>query len=216
MPTLLTGHGSNLQAIMDACQTGELPSANIVRVISNREKAFGLERARNASIPTAYINLLKYKKQHPATDEGIQDAREAFFRDVATAVLQDEPDIVVCAGWMLIVTASFLDQLAKAGVPIINLHPALPGQFNGINAIERAYEAFQQGRIKSTGVMIHYVIKEVDEGTPILIKELPMNEGESLSDLETRIHNLEHRAIVEGTKIATSRLQNPTKDLHKP
>lgn len=81
--------------------------------------------------------------------------------------------------------------------------------------------------------MIHYVIKEVDEGTPILIKELPMIEGESLSDLEARIHNLgldlslrfdtfaahqyvEHRAIVEGAKIAIARLQNPTNDLRKP
>lgn len=148
---------------------------------------------------------------------------------------------------MLIVTESFLDQLTKASIPIINLHPALPGgeyyqrlywdviyryvAFNGINAIERAYEAFHEGKVNSTGVMIHYVIKEVDEGTPILTKKLPMIEGESLSDLEARIHNLglrlspildmwtahqvvEHKAIVEGTKIAIDQLKKPKDDLN--
>ena len=108
---------------------------------------------------------------------------------------------------MLIVTSSFLDKLAVAKVPIINLHPALPGgrfatlvakrrnnddilEFNGINAIERAYEAFQQGKIKKTGIMIHYVIKEVDEGAPIITRELVFKEGESLNEVETRIHEL--------------------------
>ena len=109
---------------------------------------------------------------------------------------------------MLIVTPSFLDKLAAAKVPIINLHPALPGgmyanflkvrryflmsriEFNGINAIERAYEAFQQGKIKNTGIMIHYVIKEVDEGEPIITKELAFREGETLNEVEGRIHEL--------------------------
>ncbi|KAG7007135.1 phosphoribosylglycinamide formyltransferase [Physcia stellaris] len=204
---LISGNGSNLQAIMDACRSGIIPNANIIRVISNREKAYGLERAKN--IPTGYHNLLKYKKQHPATPEGVEAARETYFQDLASIILEDRPDIVVCAGWMLIVTSSFLDKLAAAKVPIINLHPALPGgrsEFNGINAIERAYEAFQQGKIKKTGIMIHYVIKEVDEGAPIITRELLFKEGESLNEVETRIHELEWQAIVEGTKIAINNL----------
>ncbi|KAL8795723.1 MAG: hypothetical protein Q9195_001774 [Heterodermia aff. obscurata] len=200
---------SNLQAIIDACRNSTIPNAGIIRVISNREKAYGLERAKRANpkdIPTAYLNLLKYKKQHPATPDGIDAAREAYFEALASIVLEDKPDIVVCAGWMLIVTASFLDKLAAAKVPIINLHPALPGEFNGMNAIERAYEAFQQGKIEKTGIMIHYVIKEVDEGEPIVTKELAFKEGETLNDVEARIHELEWRAIVEGTKIAIDTL----------
>lgn len=72
-------------------------------------------------------SLVKYKKHHPPTPEGVQDAREAFFQDLATTILQDKPQLLVCAGWMLVLTASFLDRLAAANVPIINLHPALPG-----------------------------------------------------------------------------------------
>lgn len=96
-------------------------------------------------------------------------------------------------------------------------------EFNGINAIERAYEAFQQGTIKNTGLMIHYVIKEVDEGEPIITKELAFKEGETLNEVEGRIHKLgksspsltipaclqlmlEWQAIVEGTKIAIDSL----------
>lgn len=63
-------------------------------------------------------------------------------------------------------------------------------EFNGINAIERAYEAFQQGKIQRTGIMIHYVIKEVDEGEPIVTKELAFKPGETLNEVEGRIHEL--------------------------
>ena len=63
-------------------------------------------------------------------------------------------------------------------------------EFNGLNAIERAYEAFQQGKIQNTGIMIHYVIKEVDEGEPIVTKELTFKEGETLDEVEGRIHKL--------------------------
>ena len=96
-------------------------------------------------------------------------------------------------------------------------------EFNGINAIERAYEAFQQGKIKNTGIMIHYVIKEVDEGEAIITKELAFREGETLNEVEGRIHELgkspppfditaylqtilEWQAIVEGTKTAIDTL----------
>jgi len=87
-------------------------------------------------------------------------------------------------------------------VDIINLHPALPGEFDGANAIQRAYDAFKSGVIKRTGIMIHRVISEVDRGEPLLTREVEMKEGETLEELEQRIHKVEHKAIVEGARIA--------------
>lgn len=82
-------------------------------------------------------------------------------------------------------------------IPIINLHPALPGQFPGANAIENAFDAFKAGKIKHTGIMIHRVIPELDAGEAIVVKEVAVVEGEDLDQLETRIHGVEHAAIVE-------------------
>ena len=109
---------------------------------------------------------------------------------------------------MHILAPTFLIPLANAGVPVINLHPALPLQFNGARAIERAYESFQKGIITKTGVMIHYVISEVDMGEPILVREIDLIPGELLDELKQRIHTVEWTAIVDGTNMAMSRLQN--------
>lgn len=130
---LISGNGSNLQAVIDktGAGQGQLP-IEIVRVISNRKDAFGLERARRASIPTAYHNLVKYKKQHPATPEGVQAAREEYDADLAKLVLQDKPELVFCLGFMHVVSPRFLGPLEEVALKIINLHPALPGAFNGV------------------------------------------------------------------------------------
>ncbi|OCL12957.1 phosphoribosylglycinamide formyltransferase [Glonium stellatum] len=200
LTVLISGNGTNLQALIDACTSSALPSTRIVRVISNRKSAYGLTRAATASIPTAYHNLQPYKKQHPDTADGISAARSAYDADLAALVLADAPDLVVCAGWMHILAPSFLTPLAAAEVPVINLHPALPGEFAGAGAIERAWEAFRKGEVKKTGVMIHEVIAEVDAGRPIVVEEVKMREGETLEELEERMHKVEHGLIVEGTK----------------
>jgi len=208
---LISGNGSNLQALIDACDTPSLPSASIVRVISNRKDAFGLKRAEKAGIPTAYHNLLAYKKRHPATEEGIGAARSEYDKDLAALVMVDKPDMVVCAGWMHILAPTFLDPLESAGIPVINLHPALPGQFNGSRAIERAYAAAQEGKIDKTGVMVHYVISEVDMGEPILVREIEINKSDTLDELETRIHENEWQIIVQGTNTAIERLRTSSR-----
>jgi phosphoribosylglycinamide formyltransferase len=105
--------------------------AKIIRVISNRKDAFGLERARRADIPTHYHNLLKYKKQQPVTPEGVQRAREEYDAELARLVLDDEPDLVACLGFMHVLSEDFLGPLEGKRVRIVNLHPALPGEFNG-------------------------------------------------------------------------------------
>ena len=186
-----------------------LPSTNIVRVISNRKDAYGLVRATTAAppIPTFYHNLVKYKKDYPKTDQGVREARKAYDAELARVVLADEPHLVVCAGYMNILASEFLDPLGEARVPVINLHPALPKKFNGANAIQRAYAAFQQGEIEETGVMVHYVISEVDTGEPILVRKVPMVAGEGEADLTQRIHHVEWDIIVAGTEIAIQRLR---------
>lgn len=206
---LISGNGSNLQALIDAT-TSSPPTLNasIIHVISNKKAAYGLTRAASASIPTSYHNLIPYKKRHP---ESIEEARRAYDADLAQLILQQKPDMVVCAGWMHIFSPPALDPLEVAGVDIINLHPALPTQFDGAGAIGRAFEAFQKGEIEKTGIMIHYVIQAVDRGEPIIVREIELRAGESLEELEERIHKVEHVEIVNGARIALQRRAGKTK-----
>lgn len=193
---LISGSGTNLQAVIDDTT---LP-AKIIRVISNRKDAFGLERARCADIPTHYHNLVKYKKQQPATPEGVQRAREEYDAELARLVLEDKPDLVACLGFMHVLSEGFLGPLEAKGLRIINLHPALPGEFNGANAIERAHQAWLDGKTERTGVMIHNVISEVDMGKPILVKEIPFVKGvdEDLHTFEQKVHEIEWGIVIEG------------------
>ena len=112
---------------------------------------------------------------------------------------------------MHILTPTFLDRLSVANVPVINLHPALPGAYNGAGAIERAHQDWKDGKIEKTGIMVHYVISQVDMGEPILVMEIPFMEGvdEDIEKLKERMHEEEHRIIVTGTKIAVERLRKP-------
>ncbi|KAJ4363645.1 Bifunctional purine biosynthetic protein ADE5,7 [Neocucurbitaria cava] len=177
---LISGNGSNLQALIDACASGTLPNTRISHVVSNRKAAYGLTRAANASIPTTYHNLVPYKKKHSPDD--VPRAREEYDADLAQLILSlsPRPDLIVCAGWMHIVTSAFLTPLSAPPsntqstdssdpIPIINLHPALPGEFAGANAIERAWRAGREEGLKRTGVMVHEVIAEVDAGRRLLL-----------------------------------------------
>ena len=97
-------------------------------------------------------------------------------------------------------TPSFLSPIASAGIKIINLHPALPGEFAGAGAIERAWRAGREDGLGRTGVMVHEVIAEVDAGEAVVWEEVGLREGEGLEGLEERIHGVEHGLIVEGVR----------------
>jgi phosphoribosylglycinamide formyltransferase len=112
---------------------------------------------------------------------------------------------------MHILTPEFLNPITEAGVKVINLHPALPGEFAGAGAIERAHKAFLDGGLKRTGVMIHEVIAEVDAGRAVVTREVEMKEGEGLEGLEERMHAVEHVLIVEGTKRALQEIEERRK-----
>lgn len=187
---MISGGGTNLQALIDACQTGTL-DAHIVAVFSNRAGVYGLERAGQAGIPAVTFPLAPYKQAgRPRSD---------YDQDLAKLVAAFDPDLIVLAGWMLILSPVFLNHFPQQ---VINLHPALPGQFPGTDAIGRAYVAFQRGEIDQTGVMLHWVIPEVDAGDVIASAAVAINTHDSLADLETRIHATEHRLIVEATRLA--------------
>jgi len=199
---LISGSGSNLQAIIDALDEKVLENAEINTVISSSKNAYGLTRAANKNIPTTVHSLFKYTKNIPKDDKlKRQEARNLFEADLAKLILQDKPDIVVCAGWLLILGPTFLSKLGNS-VPIINLHPALPGAFDGtVHAIDMAYEKAQEiQKPFVAGCMVHYVIEDVDKGEPIVVKELTIDSSkETLEEYEQRLHATEHIAIVEAT-----------------
>ncbi|KAL8770724.1 MAG: hypothetical protein Q9209_003591 [Squamulea sp. 1 TL-2023] len=208
--------GTNLQAIIDAIQDGSIKDAEIVRVVSNRAAAKGLMRAKEAKIPTLYHSLKKFREQNTIGQDKPEVLRQHYDKVLADLILKDHPNLVIAVGWMHIVSGAFLDPLTEAGVPIINLHPALPGAYSGANAIARAYEDFMQGSITKTGVMVHYVIAEVDAGEPLVVKELDIQPGESLGELEKRMHSLEWVAIVQGVQLAIKRLLTSSTSTETP
>lgn len=178
---LLSGNGSNLQAILDACADGTLP-ARVAAVFSNKPEAFGLERARQVGIPA-----MAFPKQ-----EG--ESRQEYDRRLAEAVAAYAPDYVILAGWMRLLTMAFLGRFPQR---VINLHPALPGAFPGTHAIERAYAAWQRGEIDRSGVMVHLVPDEgVDAGPVLGMEEIRFRPGETLEAFEARVHAVEHRLLV--------------------
>ncbi|GAA5890414.1 hypothetical protein JCM6882_002912 [Rhodosporidiobolus microsporus] len=292
---LISGSGSNLQALLSALAPSHpLEHCQITSVLSSRSDAFGLTRARTSTppVPAEAFPLLRWRKAREARGESA--TRQEWEHELAQRIRQTRPDVVVLAGWMLILGEGFLNalvrdwdeeddsphassssasspspplpsydpssalvasglptpgrspysrsllpQLKGRPIPIINLHPALPGQFPGAHAIQDAWEAFnvpsesrlrssssaaaevlegvssapaapegaegaaegqqqqQPRRITKTGIMIHRVIPLLDAGAPVVVKEVPMVEGESLEDLEKRIHEVEHVGIVE-------------------
>lgn len=186
LAVLISGSGSNLQAIIDAVATGGL-DAQIVVVVSNRREAYGLERARRAQIPDRYFPLKPYR-------DG-QRSRAEYDADLAALVSEYAPDWVVLAGWMHIFSEEFLRCFPNR---VVNLHPALPGQFPGAHAIDDALGAFGRGEIDHTGVIVHLVPDaRVDEG-PVLAQEaVPILPGDTHETLAERIHAVEHRLLVE-------------------
>jgi formyltetrahydrofolate-dependent phosphoribosylglycinamide formyltransferase len=186
LAVLISGNGSNLQAIIDAVAGGRL-DAQIAVVISNRKDAFGLTRAQRAGIPTRYHPLKPYR------DRG--EDRRAYDADLAALLAEFAPDWIVLAGWMHIFSNAFLDHFSGR---VVNLHPALPGQFPGAHAIEDALAAFHRGEINETGIMVHLVPDErVDEGPVLATRTISIYADDTLESLATRIHAAEHALLVK-------------------
>jgi phosphoribosylglycinamide formyltransferase len=184
LAVLISETGSNLQAIIDQIAAGDL-DAVIAVVVSNRADASGLQRARRAGIPAEVLEL--------AAVEAAGGDCASYDGRLTGLVAGYEPDLVVLAGWMLILDTNFLRRFTP---DIIRLHATLPGVFPGANPITQAYAAYQAGDIKHTQVVVHRVIEEIDAGTVIVQEPVPIFPDDSLEDLEERVHLVENNLIV--------------------
>ena len=179
---LASGNGSNLQALLDASQSGEL-DATIVAVISNNADASALTRATSSGAAAVIV----------AAEPG--EPRTAFDARLADACAEFSPDYVVLAGWMRLLSMAFLSNFPQR---VVNLHPALPGEFPGTHAIKRALQAHQRLGLGRTGAMVHFVPDEgVDNGPVIATVEVPIEPDDTVESLEQRVHTAEHALLVK-------------------
>lgn len=179
LAVLVSGNGSNLQAVLDACADGTL-AAEVRIVISNRPDAFALTRAADAGVPILVI------------EQGDRP-RRVYDDELARTVATVGVDLVVLAGWDRLLSETFV-----AHHPVINLHPAKPGAFPGLGAIEKTFAGWREGRVTTGGVMVHFVPDEgVDDGPVIVTEEVPFAPGDTLHTFSERVHQTEHRLLVE-------------------
>lgn len=168
---LLSGSGTNLQAIIDAAAEG-LP-VNIVQVVSSRPDAYGIERAKAAGIPVLVLNRAVYEDREAA------DAR------IVEALQAAGAEYVVMAGYMRMVTPVMLRAFPNR---VLNLHPALLPSFKGAHAIADAFAA----GVKVTGVTVHFANEDYDKGPIVAQEPVRVEESDTQDALETRIHEVEH------------------------
>ena len=169
---LISGSGSNLQAFIDACATGEL-NADISCVISNKADAFGLQRAADAGIATAVVNHKDYA------------SREAFDAVLAETIETHKPDLVILAGFMRILTADFVNTFIGK---LVNIHPSLLPKYTGLNTHQRAIDAGDE----FAGVTVHFVTPELDGGPSILQAKVAIESEETVESLAQKVLQKEH------------------------
>jgi len=177
---LISGSGTNLQAILDEINAG-LP-VEVVKVISSRPDAYGIERAKAAGIPVTALNREVY------ADAAAADARIVEEMEAAGA------EYLVMAGYMRKVTPVILNAFPDR---VLNLHPALLPSFKGAHAIADAFEA----GVKVTGVTVHFANEDYDKGPIVAQEPVRVLEGDTLDTLEARIHEVEHRIYPESLRL---------------
>lgn len=169
---LISGRGSNLQALIDATHSGRLP-IEIVAVISNRADAFGLERARRVGIPTETV----------LPEE--QPDRDSYDRALAEIIDDYKPDLIVLAGFMRILSAAFVRHYRGR---IFNIHPSLLPKYRGLHPHRRALAAGDRVH----GASVHFVTEELDGGPVVVQAEVPIEPGDDENVLAFRVQNVEH------------------------
>ncbi len=178
---LISGRGSNMQSIIRAIESGEL-QADIAAVISNRPDAAGLQTASAAGIATQVINHRDF------------DSREAFDQQLAREIDAYQPDYVILAGFMRILTAAFVEHFAGR---LINIHPSLLPKFKGLHTHQRAIEAGE----REHGASVHFVTAELDDGPVILQAKVPVLKGDTPETLAARVLIEEHKLYPDALKL---------------
>ena len=177
---LISGGGSNLQALINACTEADYP-AEIVGVISNKPDAYGLERAEKADISTAVLSHKEF------------DSRESFDDALHNIIMMFNPDIVCLAGFMRLLTPEFV---GKWNGKMINIHPSLLPKYKGLHTHQRALDAGDT----EAGCTVHYVVPEMDAGPIICQEAVPIKDGDNAETLAKRVLEAEHRIYVEALK----------------
>ncbi|MDN7130449.1 phosphoribosylglycinamide formyltransferase [Pseudidiomarina sp. 1APR75-15] len=170
---LISGSGTNMQAIVDACQADRI-DGEVVAVISNKADVGGLEKAAKAGIPTAVLSHREF------------DSREAYDEELLKLVDSFAPDVVVLAGFMRILTPAFAQHYQGR---MLNIHPSLLPKYRGINTHQRALDSGDTEH----GVSVHFVTEELDGGPVILQAVVPVFPEDTALDLQQRVHSQEHR-----------------------
>ncbi|WP_261833766.1 phosphoribosylglycinamide formyltransferase [Vibrio ishigakensis] len=170
---LISGNGSNLQAIIDACAKGEI-DGQVSAVISNRTDAYGLERAKQATIPSHTLSHKDYSD------------RESFDAEVMKIIDTYQPDLIVLAGYMRILSEGFVNRyLGK----MINIHPSLLPKYPGLNTHQRAIDAGDSEH----GSSVHFVTPELDSGPIIEQIKVAIEPQESAESLMAKVQKAEHQ-----------------------
>ena len=181
---LVSGGGTNLQAIIDKVASGELPQVELVKVISSKEGAFALERAAKANIPTAVA-----KEQ----------------ADVLKELKACGTELIVLAGYMKVLSEEIIKEYRNR---IINIHPSLIPKYcgKGFYGI-RVHQAVIAGGETESGATVHYVDEGVDTGEIILQRKVPVEPGDTPEELAARVLKVEHQILAEGLKIAIEKVK---------
>lgn len=169
---LISGSGSNLQALIDQSLQGQL-DINICAVISNKAEAYGLERAKLAGITTHTLDHKSFA------------SRDEFDAELQTMIDQYQPKLVVLAGFMRILTETFAKHYEGR---MLNIHPSLLPKYKGLNTHQRAIDAGE----KEHGVSVHFVSQELDGGAVILQASTAIAEEDTADSLANKVHSLEH------------------------
>ena len=183
---LVSGTGTNLQAIIDAIKTGELANTEISIVISNKKDAFALSRAGIAGINKLFLNPADFKNNIE------------FDKKLVETIQKYNVDLIVLAGYMKILSELFINTFQNK---IINIHPALLPDFGGKGMYgKRVHEAVLKSGVKESGCTSHFVIGDVDAGPIIDQIKVQVVEGETVETLSSRILKEEHRLLVRSIK----------------
>lgn len=179
---LVSGNGSNFQAIVDALEAGRITNASIACLISNKADAYALERAKKHAIPAIVL------------DHKLFPDRRAYDTALVELLRQHGVQLVVLAGFMRLLSPVMIEAFPNA---IMNIHPALLPSFPGVDAQK---QAFDYG-VRYTGCTVHFVDQGTDTGPIILQAVVPVLQDDTLESLTQRIHGEEHRTYVEAVRL---------------
>lgn len=188
LAVLASGSGSNLQAIIDSIKNKELEDAELSTVISNKENAFALERAKNNNIDYIFLDPKSFS------------TNEDFDKKIVEILKTKKIDLVILAGYLKILTNSFINAFENK---IINIHPSLLPAFGGKGMYgKKVHEEVIKNKVKESGCTVHYVTLGIDEGPIICQKKIPVLPNDTVDTLAAKILKEEHYLIVEGIKLA--------------